>query len=273
MTRGLKGTRRAGMTTRRAKKTVKITKTVKVPKMKDTMKAQVLSTVRRLLSRDAENKAVGWNVETCVSHNSAISSADCYPLVQQIVSGTSAQQRIGDKLKPKSLTVRGVLALANEDLNTSQDIYVRVVIASQKNIKVGSAINGGVDAGRLLRPAIAGSDMVPFNGNTQELTYPINKELFRVYMDRVFKLTSVAADTGLAGHGSVEANAGYSRRWQYQFKDLPASFSYDDGNGDWANNFAPFIAIGYAFSDCTEPDLVTTRIKSNTFSLLEYEDA
>lgn len=262
-------------TTRRAKKSVKITKMVPLRPMPDTTKVQVQTQVRRILARRLENKAVGWNVETCVSHNSAISSADCYPLVQQIAPGTggTAQQRQGDRITPKSLVVRGVVALDNEDMNTSQDIYVRVVIASQKNIKVGSAITGGVDASRLLRPAIAGSPEQPFNGNTQELTYPINKELFRVYMDKTFKLTSAQVQSGVVGFGSVEANAGYSRRWGYRFKSLPSALTYDDGNGDWANNFAPFVAIGYAFSDCTPPDTITTRIKSNTFSLLEYEDA
>lgn len=222
-----------------------------------------------MIARQSENKAVGWNVEANVQHNSAISSGDCEPLVQQIVAGTSAQQRIGDRIKPKSLKVKGVVSFNSDDCTTSQNIYVRVVIASQKNIKVGSDVAGGsVDALRLLRPALAGSDMVQFTGTTEQLNYPINKELFRVYYDRTFKLSS-----GVVTGGSVETQPLYSKRWSYRFKQLPSALTYDDGNGDWANNFAPFVAIGYAFSDGSSPDTLTTRIISNTYSLLEYEDA
>lgn len=259
-------------TTRRSKnvlKTVKITKTVPVRPMKDTTKAQVLTLARRLLSKEAENKSVGWNTEDCISHNGGIGAADCYPIVEDIVSGTLANQRLGDRIKPKSLTVRGVVGFNPATLLTNQDIYVRVVILAQKNIKVGSAVTGGVDASRLLHPSIAGTPSQGFTGRTMELNYPVNKELFRVYMDKTFKLTS----SGGPGGASVDPNAGYSKRWSYRFKQLPAALTFDEGNGDWANNFAPFVAIGYAFSDCTAPDIATTRIKSNTFSLLEFEDA
>jgi len=233
-----------------------------------------MSLVRQMIARDTENKAVGWKVESCVAHNSPIGSADCEPLLQEIASGTNSQQRIGDRVKPKSLKVHGVISLDNGDLNTSQDIYVRVLILTQKNIKVGSQVSaGGVDTGHLLRPCFAGADQQAFNGDTMDLSLPVNKDLFRVYYDRIHKLTSVNVNSGIVGLQSVEANPGYSKRWSYRFKSLPASLTYDDGNVDWANNFAPFVAIGYAFSDCTDPDTITTRIKSNTYSILEYEDA
>lgn len=227
-----------------------------------------------MMARDTENKAIGWKVESCVAHNSPIGAADCYPLVQQIAQGLTAQSRVGDRVKPKSLKVHGVVSFNNSVLNTNQDIYVRIIIAAQKNIKVSSQVAaGGVDTGHLLRPGFLGADQQPFGGATMDLNLPVNRDLFRVYFDRTIKLTSAAVQTEVVGMGSVEVNAAYSKRWSYRFKQMPAALVYDAGNGDWANNFAPFIATGYAFSDCTDPDLVTTRIKANVFSLLEFEDA
>lgn len=222
-----------------------------------------------MIARQSENKAIGWNVEANVQHNSAIGAADCEPLVQQIAQGTTSQTRQGDRVKPKSLKVSGVVSFNNDDCTTSQNIYVRVVIAAQKNIKVGNDVAAGsVDTAHLLRPALAGGAEVAFSGTTMNLNYPINRDLFRVYYDRTFKLAS-----GVVTGGSVETQPLYSKRWSYRFKQLPASLTYDAGNGDWANNFAPFVAIGYAFSDGSSPDTVTTRIISNTYSLLEFEDA
>lgn len=221
-----------------------------------------------------ENKFIGWSVESNVLHNSAIGTADCVPLVQQIAqinasTANSAQLRQGDRISPKSLTVRGVVSLTNS-INTPQNFYVRIVIASQKSIKVGSQVTGGlVDTDRLLRPGIAGSgtDTEPFQGRTMDLNFPINRELFRVYYDKIHKVTGEYVSPT---SGDMPL---YSFRWAYTFKDLPKAFTYDEGNGDWCNNFAPFLALGYAYSDGTSPDTVSTRIISNTHSMLSFEDA
>jgi len=238
------------------------------------MKAGITDIVKTLLGRKTENKAVGWKVEDSVAHNSPIGAADCYPLVQQIqqldVTGgiSSAVQRIGDKIQPKSLRVRGCISLRSSQ-DTIQNLYVRVLILAQKDIKVGSQVAGGsVNANALLRPMFntpAGADQAAFGGTTQNLLQPVNTDLFRVYYDRIHKLCP-------ASNATVENTMG-SYTWSYDFKSLPANLTYDEGNADWANNFAPFVAIGYAYADGTSPDTATTRIVSNTYSLLTFEDA
>lgn len=237
-----------------------------------TLQAQVASVVKRAIARSTENKLIGWKVEGQVYHNSAINSADCVPLLQQIAVGADSNLRIGDRVTPKRFTVKGMLSMyppsTLNPYNTLQPIYARIVILSQKNIKVGSAITGGVDAAHLLRPGYAGADQKQFNGDTLDLSEPLNTDLFRVYMDKVVRFAPV--QTPATGAGPQPE---YGRRWSYTFKSLPSSLTYDEGNGDWNNNFAPFLAIGYAFSDGTAPDLVTQRLVSNVSSFLSFEDA
>lgn len=244
--------------------------------MKDTTRAGVLAVVRRMLDRRTEDKMIGWKVEENVIHNSPIGAGDCYPVLQNIIpldsaSGNTAQQRIGDRIKPKSLVVKGVISFnPDQPSNTTQNLLVRVCILAQKNIKVGSVVTGGVDAGRLLRPGYAtgvGSDQVPFGGFTIDVNAPINKDLFRVYMDKTYIMSSQ-----LVTAGAVEQQRN-TKRWRYVFKKLPTTLSYDEGNGDWANNFAPFMCIGYAYADGSAPDVLTSRLVSNTSSFLTFEDA
>lgn len=229
-----------------------------------------------MMARGMENKVCGWMVENGVNHNSAISGADCEPIIGEIypidsATGNTANQREGDRIRPKRLRVNGVVSFNTAIPPTGQETYyVRVIIASQKNIKVGSAVLGGaVDTNRLLHPGIntgVGLDQVPFAGNTQELLYPVNRNLFHVYMDKIIKLDPPAP-------GAVDPILTFSKRWSYTFKKLPSYLTYDEGNADWPNNFAPFVAVGYAFSDNTAPDVVQTHIKSNIFSRLDYEDS
>lgn len=241
--------------------------------MKDTQKVQVTQLVKRMIARNEENKSIGNNVELDVFHNSAISAADCEPLIPPIaidsagVSGLS-YQRIGDRIKPKSLTVKGIVCMGSDYL-IQKDMYVRILILAQKNVKTGSAVlAGAVDASHLLKPNSPAIPSNNFGGFTAQLNYPVNRDLFRVYMDKTVKLTGLKSDT------SGDSIQRQSVRWSYRFKQLPSALTFDKGNGDWVNNFAPFVAIGYAYPDGTGPDSPTpTRLVSNVFSLLTYEDA
>lgn len=242
--------------------------------MSDPVRAGVLAVVRRMIARKAENKVIGNKVEDGVTHNSAIGSADCYPIVPEIspidsATGSTATQRIGDRITPKALTVRGVLSINPEQgTNDVGDFYARIVIASQKDIKVGSVVSGsGVDAGALLRPGFStpSNDQRQFTGNTMDLNYPINRDLFHVYMDKIvrFKMTKTLTQ---------DAWQNYSHRWSYTFKKLPSSLTFDEGNGNWPNNFAPFVAVGYAYADGKDPDTVQLKLIHNCFSQLSFED-
>jgi len=241
--------------------------------MKDTTRAGVLQIVRRMLDRRVEDKKVGWLLESGTAHNSAIGAADCLPLIQQIVPldtalGDTSTQRIGDRIKPKRLKVRGVISVNTQQPDT-KNLYVRVLVLAQKDIKVGSTIvAGNVDVAHLLKPSyISAPGLVEtaFGGSTHNIYEPVNTDKFKVYYDKVHKLCPASNQT-------VENTMG-SYRWNYTFKDLPAALTYDAGNGNWANNFAPFVAIGYAYADGTAPDVASTRIISTYSSQFTFEDA
>jgi len=227
--------------------------------------------VRRMISKKAENKLIGNLIEDEVDHNSAISAADCEPIVPEIApldasTGSTARQRVGDRITPKYLKVDGVVSLNSSAVGRS-DIYARIIIASQKDVKTGSAILGGaISANTLLRPGYgATANEVQFGGNTADLLYDVNRDKFKVYMDKTVKLCQT-------GEGSVEANDRSSIYYTYTFKDLPASLTFDEENGNWPNNFAPFVAVGYAFADGTAPDTLTTRLTHTCYSQFSFED-
>lgn len=222
--------------------------------------------MRKMLNQNTENKEVGQIIEDNVPHNSAIGNADMLPIVPQIASGTDGSSRLGDRVKPKSLVVRGVVSV-DENPNTIP-FYVRVIIASQKDVKVGSKVTTDCDSQHLLRTAIPGASEIPFSGNRKELLYRVNDNKFRVYMDKTYLIAPVSAASG-----NDAGKSQFAFSYTFKEKQLPAHFSFDEGNGDWVNNFAPFITLGYAYADGSSPDTVTTRINVDSYSLLTYEDA
>lgn len=222
---------------------------------------------KKVIHRLAEDKVAGSPIEADVRHNSAIGSADCEPVIMQINQGVDSSMRVGDRITPRSLTVKGVLAL-DPEYDGSNTLFARVCILAQKDIKTGAEIlGGGVDSGALLRAGYGSTgNEIQFTGDTQQLNMPINTDLFRVYMDKTFKFTQQT--------GVTEANPSQAVRWSYTFtkKNLPSSLHFDEGNGSWPNNFAPFVCIGYAYSDGTAPDVVDTKLISNIYSQLKFED-
>lgn len=245
----------------------------RVPKGEATLTPAVRKAVTRVaneaVSRKAENKMVGSMVEDNVLHNSAISAADCEPVIIEVSQGTDNRSRIGDRISPRYLSVKGMVSLnLTSPPVTRSDIYVRVLILSQKDVKTGAQVlAGAVDAGALLRAGFGGgADQIPYSGDPENTLMPVNREKFRVYMDRIIKLSQVA-------EGGVEQISRYSGTFSYTFKkkNLPKFLTYDENNGDWANNFAPFIAVGYAYSTGA-PDAVNTKLNTHIYSQLSFED-
>lgn len=234
--------------------------------MKDQAKAQVMKLMRTLIDKNTENKECGWLVEQA-SHNSPITVADCYSIIKNIPEGTSGNTRLGDKIRPKSLVVRGVVSLNPGFQPDTKPLYVRVIIATQKDVKVAGSTTTTVDADHLLRPADAalGSE-VAFDGTRTTLNFPVNNNKFRVYMDKIYALCPTSAASGFPLNQ-------YAFRFQKKFKKLPASLTYDAGNGDYCNNFAPFLAVGYCYQDGSAADTLTTRISTSIHSILGFEDA
>lgn len=238
--------------------------------MKDQQKAQMLTLVKKMISRHSENKSVGYIIENAVLHNSAITSADCEPIISEIAMGNDSFNRDGDRVAPKSLVVKGTIALNGSSITggyTKVPLNVRVMILSAKDIKVGSQIlSGAVDTNDLLEPNIAVANEVDYSGSTVNALFPVNRDAFRVYYDKTFTLCGSEPE-------GVEAITKYSVNWSYRFKSLPSSLTFDNGNGDWPNNFAPFLAIGYSFPDGSSPDTLSRRLVSTAYSKLVFEDA
>lgn len=240
----------------------------KMPRPPTPLKKAVTAMVKAAVARGRENKTIGNLIENVVQHNSAIGTADCVPVLPAIPSGTGSWQRVGDRIEPKSLSIRGIVSLTRVDGYVGLgDMYVRIMVLSQKNIKTNTQVTAGVATGQLLRPNYAALRETDFGGLTNDINLPINTDLFRVYYDKVVKLTGATQD-------NTSELTRYSHRWKYSFKSaLPAHLTFDEGNGNFCNNFAPFVAVGYCYADGTSPDVIATRVTATHNATLAFEDA
>lgn len=230
--------------------------------------------VKRILDRRIEDKHIIWNVENLTPHNATISTADCVSLLQDIAQGTAENERVGDKIKPKYLRVNGVISLANSTIpggfTFTDPITVRVMAFTQNDVKVATQ-SSSVDTGNLLRGMNAQN--TSFDGQTVKLMLPINTDKFKKIFDRQATLCPSWQVGGSPSPGNAwDLNDRTMFKFSFKVK-LPATLKYDIANGNYANNFAPWLGVGYAFAGGRQVDNLATPIYSTVTSHLIYEDA
>lgn len=224
----------------------------------------VLKLMRTMIGKEAENKERGFVIEQNTLHNAPITDGDVVPLLGFIPEGTGSNERLGDRVKPKSLVVRGVIGL-NPDYNpNNKPMIASVYILSCKDKKTNALVTAGAGLADLLKPNIGGTEQVSWDGTTFRSTFPVNTGKFRVHYQRQFRLAP-----GSLASGTREFDF---KKWKYSFKSMPASLTWDEGTGDDCNNFAPFLVIGWCYTDGSATDLVP-RLVSNVSSVFSYEDA
>lgn len=236
----------------------------------------VTKVVKRVLNRNIETKHVGVNVVD-TSFNSSISAAsECYPVIPQVTVGDDGHQRTGDRVKPKYLLVRGHLQYdSGFQGNFAPPSTVRVMILSQKNIKVGSAVSSSADTDHLLRDNIGVDTARAYTGSNYDNLAPINTDLFQVHMDRKFRmLPQLYTGLGNTQDTNTKTLSGTQRTFYFTKRiKCPANLTFDDGNGTWPNNFAPFVCLGAVCDDGAGPFSISRPYHLTVQSILYYTDA
>jgi len=231
---------------------------------------------KQAISKSAEDKYAG--VQWTNTFNSSVSaSSECYPLVPEIAQGTQDNQRIGDKIRGKYLYIKGFVQWNGAFLRTSQyapPCTVRTMILSQKNLKVANVIQTDVDVAHLLKDNVGTGDARPYNGQIFDNLAPINKDLFTVHLDKKMRLNYQTAQTVPVSGVSPEWQTGNNLTKYFSCRiKCPATLTYDDGNLDYPNNFAPFFCFGAVADDNSGPFTVGTPWEVNVSSILYYEDS
>lgn len=261
---------------------VKITRRPRRPiiirkkKWRTNAKLATVGAVKRIIARGRENKMVSHQVEKAF-HNSLITNADFYPIMPQVVQGGDDCQRVGNKIQPKGLYVKGEISLCSnsgQNFQSNLPIRVRVLILSMRNVKQTNLIAPNINYLNLLvsnDDATATHTVLPYDGSVTNHMYPVNKDMYIIHKDYQFTLCPDNQDT-TANDGSPL----YKAHRFFKFKiSTPKylTFDYQGGGLNWPINFAPFCAIGYCFPDGTAPDTTQTKIATNVRSFLYYEDS
>lgn len=219
-----------------------------------------------MMDAKVEDKHLLTQLEVNVQHNSAIGAGDVISICPSPSFGTGDFNRIGARITPKYLYVKGSIAVVRTGMVINRPIGLRVLAFNQNDVK-NYDDSGNVETGLLLR-GFAGSS-VAYDGGIAHHLLPMNDELFKKIYDKTFKLSEQNSANAFGAEGSD--TRGSEIHFSFKVK-CPKTLKYDNASTH-ANNFAPFMAIGYCFLDGTTPDIASTNVLVNTIAHLKYEDA
>lgn len=236
------------------------------------MSGPVVAKINQIVNRRLETKYVSCTPENVIYHNSAIANGDQYRVLPYLIQDGSELGRIGDRVEPVSLTMKGQVSISPGS-NTTRPLMVRILVLQLKNAHDWPTAQTNWAAGAfnsLLKYNFesAGTENQSFNGSSTDLYVPVNKDLFDVLGERFVKLnphTSASAVEG-AQINSLAKNFNMKIR-------TPAHLRYTNKGVQYPENFAPFISVGYSYMDGSQPDTVTQEIVVTAISHLYYKDA
>ena len=174
-----------------------------------------------------------------ITHNSAISAGDLYPLLPPITQGTAEGQRIGNEIRSQRLHVQGLVNGIYNGSRTRSKFGVRILMFSVKGYAdgPGAIANAGSWVGALLRD---GQDVRAFDGSVRSYFLPVNTDLITVHSDKRINLTyPFQLNTGLAPDATsfpVQQQFSY-KYWKSQIKCRNKKLMYSSqtaGGGSWS---------------------------------------
>lgn len=205
--------------------------------------------------------------------NSPITAyTECYNMLPVITQGTDSMNRIGDKLRPKSLVVN-LYITANGTLPTSMLQRVRLFVLEDKSIRNWANISSTPIGTALLD---FGSFLGGFSGLPNCELIRVNKRRYKVIKDSTVTLSK---GTGLTPNvGGINGTQTFVSGQQYHkmtFKiPTPAVLHYSSPMDPYPTNFAPFMCLGYTQPDGdAAPDSGVFKVAVQFSSHLDYEDA
>lgn len=214
--------------------------------------------VKSVVGRTEETKSLGTAVENGTIHNAAITNADLYPILAGMSVGPNSGQRIGDKIKPSSIRIKGVVSFYDRGQTVQAPMVVKIFALQWKGLKDGSSGFGSVPINTLMD---AGGSVGAFDGSTLRALWSINKEAFQVLGSATLKIS----DTDVENH---KAQTGH---YEMTLKP-PATFTYNTGSL-YPSNYAPFLALGWFYEDGSTPAPTDVNIIHTSYATLYYKDA
>lgn len=226
----------------------------------------------------------GWALQ-----NNLISSnvTDILQLIPYVTQGSNDFERIGQRIKPVSLIVKGALRVAGvtafaTGVNTTPiNIHVNIYVLQHVSLKNYAALRASNDFNQLLQTGEGTT--TSFLGEALSPALPVAKQYYKVLARKTITLKYAGNESPVTGMNLSVANA---HSWYAEYtldltKHLPASLMYPEATFPLPNptvddapaNSSIFMAMGYVDElNVSPPTTAQSQLEQTYVASLLYKD-
>ncbi len=247
-------------------------------------KTAIKRTVASIVSKGRENKYAAWvqrptTIPAVIGTNQIVNVLRVLPKISQGVGEYA--NRVGNKITPKYMEIRGWCTLDMTNENTDYDrVAMRIMVGFPKQFHIYNEAYDQLTSSPLdnwsYRILDGGSGPTAFNGDLTSFQAPINHDVWTSKAERRFTLMRPRVfDAVTATSDFARSTAGSYKFFRMRIK-LPSVFNYAQSASDVPTNFSPTLLAGYSLLNGSLPGNPTTAPKQVSISYttrLTYEDA
>lgn len=165
---------------------------------------KVVAIVKNQIARNIENKmtvSAQAIAPLCTSNIGATFSLTWYVLsswqsaVWQMSQGDGQGQRVGNRIKMKRWIIKGQIQPHSPTQNFSEQSYLQQSYQGYATIYFGRRVDTGNVDTPLTKLLQSGNSAINPLGSSTEMMLPLNKDLYKVYWRKTFKLGSAFGQT------------------------------------------------------------------------------
>lgn len=249
---------------------------MKVPKLKDTTKAQVTNLVKSIISETVETKHKGTTLELQSNYPNRMLVSNWLnlcPQLAQSAGSVNSYTRIGDKVKPKGLYVDCYFAI-DENESRALNMQLDVFIVKHKSFKSWHSLVQGsgaplVELTNYLFDTGSGAK-VGYDGTLEHSILPINDDIVTLIKHKRVNLYSSYSTTS---HQQSDCQTRRFTRMTFKIP-LPSTLIYDSAIDPLnPTNFCPLMNFGFVYPDGLAPSTELEPLQATIHSRLYYDDA
>lgn len=214
---------------------------------------------------------------TYVNFNSKINtSADWYRCLPVTGQGVDSYQRIGNRIKPLSVTVKWNFRFDT----TATDAYARdieivlfIVKEKSRNRYQAAATNGAMESSYATFLDAGNGTNTDYDGTSKTLMYPVDNNsitLVKKKLIRLYKPAGLQNDNDLTKASTTPLRA--SATYSHTFKKVP-TLKYELASSVIPDNFNYCWAVGYRYLDGSAPDATGGLLAVDAQAQMRFKDA
>lgn len=230
---------------------------------------RIADIAHRVVLRTSETKHA-FNYYNPTAFNATISgTGDCANILPDITQATGSSNRIGERIIPTSLDIKGYVLPYYLSTQPLYQIDVEVFLLMDKDQRDGAGRDA--DSAKFIRQ---GANTVNYDGTLQTSCAPVDLDRFKVLKRMRFRVLPVPQNSYQTYQNSNSGSVCHDWHAKIDMTKIAPHLDYDTSGSTQPNNVNMYLCCGYVhyYDPATAVTTLATPVTVSFATTLSYKD-